>query len=222
MSRRHALRVICFAFVCSLTLNAMVALGALAAWPDGVAKIAVPTSRVVNGDIYGSAAMVAQRTFPAWAGVRHVVIASGEAAALSDAVVASSLCWAYDAPLLLVGKKALPTVTRDALAAIASANPDGDSARRAGRQPTSPAGSLTKIRSAVAPATVEQPWQNASRYSLAASVAQRVDSSLAGQAGLSQRSPSLPTDPTLDVFGTPLPHLPCRATQASRFSSLVA
>ncbi len=183
MNRRYALSVICFACACSLALTAIVPPGARAAWPDGVAKVAVPTSRVGNGDIYGSATMVAQRTYPSWAGVRHVVIASGEADALSDAVVASSLCWAYDAPLLLVSKKSLPTVTRDALAAIASANPTV-TVHVVGSSANISAGALAKIRSAVGTATVEQPWQSASRYSLAASVAHRVRF-VAGQTGRS-------------------------------------
>ncbi len=130
MNRRYALSVICFACACSLAFTALVPPGARAAWPDGVVKVAVPTSRVGNGDIYGSATMVAQRTYPSWAGVQHVVIASGEADALSDAVVASSLCWAYDAPLLLVSKKTLPTVTRDSARGDRLGEPHGDGARR--------------------------------------------------------------------------------------------
>ena len=155
--------------------------GRCAAWPAGVAKVAVPTSRVGNGDIYGSAVAVAQRTYPSWAGVRHVVIASGEADALSDAVVASSLCWAYDAPLLLVSKKSLPTVTRDALAAIVSANPTV-TVHVVGSSANISAGCSDQDPSAVGTATVEQPWQSASRYSLAASVAHRVRF-VAGQTG---------------------------------------
>jgi len=181
LSRRRALRVICLAFASSVLLATMLPVGASAAWPAGVAKIAVPTSRVENGDIYGSAAGIAQREYPTWTGVDHVVIASGETAALSDAIVASSLCWAYDAPLLLVSKNSLPAATRDALAAIASANPTM-TVHVVGPSANISAGTLGKIRTAAGTASVEQPWLGASRYSLAAFVAQRVRT-VAAQSG---------------------------------------
>ena len=59
MNRRHALRVICFAFTCSFVIGVVMPTGALAAWPAGVTRIAVPTSRAIGPDIYASAAIVA-------------------------------------------------------------------------------------------------------------------------------------------------------------------
>ena len=103
---------------------------ALADWPAGVAKIAVPTSRVVGHDIYGSAVAAAQRAYPGLGGVSPCRHRLGRAGALSDAAVASSLCWAYDAPLLLVGRNSLPAATREALAVDRLGEPHGDRARR--------------------------------------------------------------------------------------------
>ncbi len=142
-------------------------------WPPGVARVAVPTTRVGNNSVYSTAVHGALRAYPGWQGVHDVVIVSAARAAASDVDAASSLCWAYDAPMLLTGVTTLPTVTRNALAAIVSEN---------GTVTVHVVGSATavssvcvdRIRSVVGTSTIEQPWKTASRYSMAAMIAARV------------------------------------------------
>jgi len=162
-------------FIAVALCAALVApVGALAAtWPTGVARIATDASRVSGATVYEAAVAGALRAYPEWAGVQHVVITSGETAARTDAAAASSLCWAYDAPLLLTARSSLPGATRDALAAIVSQNPSV-TVHVVGSSTTIPAARLAQIVSAAGTATVEQPWMSASRYSLAASIAGRV------------------------------------------------
>lgn len=182
MSRRSVLGTICTALACYFALAAGAPAMALGAWPGGAVKVAVPTTRVVGRNDFGTAVAAAQRAYPGWAGVRHVVIASGETAALSDVAVASSLCWAYDAPLLLVRKKTLPSETRAALASIVSENPTV-TVHVVGSSSSVGAASVASLRGAVgATNAVEQPWKTATRYSLAANVAARVRS-VAAQTG---------------------------------------
>lgn len=174
MSRLPTLHTTCLAIVCSLVIVVGAPAAALGAWPSGVQKIAVPTSRVIGPDSFGTAAAVAERAYPEWAGVTHVVIASGVPAAMSDAAVASSLCWAYDAPLLLVTKNSVPSATRAALEAIVSANPSA-TVHVVGASSTIAAACVAQLQSAVGVGSaVEQPWKTATRYSLAANVASRV------------------------------------------------
>jgi N-acetylmuramoyl-L-alanine amidase len=146
---------------------------ASAAWPTGVRHVAVSASRVAGRDVYSAAVAVAQRAYPGYGGIAHVVVASGEPSAIFDATAASSLCWAYDAPLLLVKKGSVPAPTRDALARIVSAN-TSVTVHVVGPSTAIAAASVAQIRSAVGTSTVEQPWKSANRYSLAAAAAQRV------------------------------------------------
>lgn len=173
MSRRRTLRSSILVIACSLALAAAAPATASAVWAGGVLRVSVPASRVDGHGVYGTAVVAAQRAYPAWHGVRHVVIASGQTAGLSDAAVASSLCWAYDAPLLLVSSKSAPAVTRAALAAIVSANPSV-TVHVVGSSSTIEGACLSQIRASVGSATVEQPWKAAGHYSLALFVARRV------------------------------------------------
>ncbi len=174
MAPRSSLRAVRLVMSGLLFAVVLTPIAASAAWPSDVAKIAVPTTRVFDRDVYGTAVRVAETTYPGFTGIEHVVIASGDDAALSDAAVASSLCWAYDAPLLLTGKKALPAATKSALTAIASAN-SSVTVHVVGSSASISVAGLAQIQSAAPTATVEQPWWAAtSRYQIAASVAQRV------------------------------------------------
>lgn len=69
---------------------------------------------------YSTAAAIALSRFPNWAGVQNVVIASGDDAASADPLTAASLCWAYDAPLLLTSTR--DANAQDALNAIKAIN----------------------------------------------------------------------------------------------------
>lgn len=172
MTRRRALGVPPTVFACSLALAIGWPAASVATSPGAVVSVAEPT-RVIGRNVYGSAVAAARSGYPEWDGVRHVVVASGEPGALTDPIVASSLCWAYDAPLLLVTKKSLPAETRDALASIVSAN-ESVTVHVVGSSRAVSAGCVEQIRSAVGTAPVEQPWPTADRYSLAAAVAARV------------------------------------------------
>lgn len=173
MRPSHILRSTCVVAACVVALSAAASASAAGSWPQGIARISVATTRVVGDDIFDSARRAAVSSYPEWAGVDDVVVASGDASALSDAAVASSLCWAYDAPLLLVSRTAIPESTRAALAQIVSANPRV-SVHVVGSSRAVSEGTLAQLRSAVPAGVVEQPWKNADRFSLAAAVAQRV------------------------------------------------
>jgi len=157
------------AVVFGTALLGLSAVGSAAA----ASRVAVPASRVYGQDSYTLAAVAAHRAYPGWHGVSHVVIASGESAALAEAISASSLCWAYDAPLLLTSSTSLPPQTKLALAAIVSANPTV-TVHVVGSTTTVPTARVSQIKSIVGSNTVEQPWPASNRYALAAGIARRV------------------------------------------------
>ncbi len=55
-------------------------------------------------------------------GVTDVVIASGDDREAADPLAAAGLCWAYDAPMLLVQSSATPSSVKSAVKAIVNAN----------------------------------------------------------------------------------------------------
>lgn len=79
------------------------------------AALMAKPGRLYGSDRFATASAIAGNRFPGWAGVTNVVVASGDDAAAADPLTAASLCWAYDAPMLLTGK-------RDANAASALAS----------------------------------------------------------------------------------------------------
>ena len=74
-----------------------------------------PVKRISGNNEYETAIAAAKSMYPGWARVRHVVIAGGEPAHVSDALVAVGLARAYNAPLLLVPTKSIDSATRAAL-----------------------------------------------------------------------------------------------------------
>lgn len=142
-------------------------------WPPGTHNISLEVGRLAGSDRYSTAVAVARAARPGWSDVRHVVIASGETRAHSDALVAGSLCWAYDAPLLLVTRDTVPKAVRAALAEMCAANGGVDVTVVGGPQSVS-AKAVEQIAALVAPGKVEQPWTVGDRYSTAAMVALRV------------------------------------------------
>lgn len=89
-------------------------------------NVVIPNASVLRlggstrNDVAATAAVAA---YPGWAGITDVVVASGDTAAMADPLAAAGLAGVYDAPILLVSKTGVPTVTRSRIAAIASANP---------------------------------------------------------------------------------------------------
>ena len=194
ISRRasgFALLASALAFALSVAL-ASPTLAVAASWPVGVTRVAMDATRVVGPGVYGEAVAGAKAAYPEWGHVSDVVIASGETGALSDAAAASSLCWAYDAPLLLTSRSSLPQVTRDALAEIISANPTV-TVHVVGSVSAIPAGRVAQIASVVGTAAVERPWPAADKYSLAAGIAARVRE-VAAQTGATIPSAALVVD----------------------------
>jgi putative cell wall-binding protein len=58
-----------------------------------------------------------------WSGTTHVVLASGDDRAAADPLTASGLCWAYDAPLLLVSADFTPREVARVVGEMADDNP---------------------------------------------------------------------------------------------------
>jgi Tol biopolymer transport system component len=78
--------------------------------------------RVFDRTRFSTAVEIAREGFPGWAGVKDVIIASGDDRAAADPLAASGLCWAYDAPLLLVSASRTPDEVKDAIREIVLAN----------------------------------------------------------------------------------------------------
>jgi len=146
---------------------------ASAVWPVDVPRVAVPTQRVAGANRFSTAVAIANKTYPGWAGVSHVIVASGDDRAAADALAASSLCWAYDAPILLTAKATTPAETRAALAAIVSANTTV-AVTVVGGPGSVPAERIADLKRIVGTAgSVEQPWRVGDRYAVARGIAVR-------------------------------------------------
>lgn len=140
---------------------------------------AVPTVgavRSAGSDRYATAATSALLGFGFpndWAGVEHVVIASGETASQVDALSAAGLAGAYDAPMLLTQRNQLPAITSDALSAM----PMGIQVHIVGGTSAISAGVMNQIDGLTNVASVDRIW-GANRYSTAAEVADRMQTVL--------------------------------------------
>lgn len=143
-----------------------------ATWPAGSYRVAVSVQRVSGPDRYATAVAVARAAWPAWTGVKHVVVASGEDRAIPDSVAAGSLCWAYDAPLLLVRARSVPAAVRAALQEMVQTNGPVRVTVVGGTASVGPA-ALSELKAIVGAANVEQPWTGGDRYTTAAGVAAR-------------------------------------------------
>jgi len=174
---RRSTRTTVTAILVGLSLVAMLLVGIASAsaspWPSDVPSVAVATERIAGPDRYSTAVAIAEKTYPAWAGVSDVIIASGEDRAAADPLTAASLCWAYDAPLLLTSSARTPASTLAALAAIVSAN-STVTVHVVGGPGSVPAARITELRRVVGNrGTVEQPWVTGDRYTVARGIADR-------------------------------------------------
>ncbi|MDP2182864.1 MAG: cell wall-binding repeat-containing protein [Actinomycetota bacterium] len=148
--------------------------GAVAAtWPDGVAKVEVSAERIAGQNRYDTAVAIAKKAYPGWAGVRHVIVASGEDRAAADPLAAASLSWAYDAPLLLVKASDTPAVVESALRDMVSVNTTV-TVHVVGGSRSVPWARIKEMRAIVGRGRIEQPWPNGTRYDLARGIALRV------------------------------------------------
>ncbi|MDO8880058.1 MAG: cell wall-binding repeat-containing protein [Coriobacteriia bacterium] len=144
---------------------------AASAWPDGGLKVNLSVQRVAGSDRYGTAVAIAKQTYPGWTDVAHVVVASGEKRALADPLAAGSLCWAYDAPLLLVTGSGVPAPVKVALEEIRSINDTVTVTVVGGPVAVSPA-AVAELEAIVGAGNVTQPWITGDRYTTAAGIAQ--------------------------------------------------
>lgn len=142
-------------------------------WPAGTHRVSLTVNRIAGDDRYATSVAAARAGWPGWAGVDRVIIASGEDRALADPLAAGSLCWAYDAPLLLVRGGSIPPVVKAALQEIRAVNPLVDVTVVGGTGSVG-AAVTSEIAGIVAPGMVEQPWVVGDRYDTAAGVALRV------------------------------------------------
>ena len=174
MRRFNCLRLSTRVVLIALCILAASASVAAAVWPTGTMHNSVSATRLSGPSRYANSVLAARAAHPGWTGVDHVIIASGVDAAIFDPLMASSLCWAYDAPMFLVSNTGLSLEAAQALAEIRSLNPTF-TVTVVDSTVTVPLAVLSKIKaSAGASATVEQPWPTASRYSLGRAIAARV------------------------------------------------
>lgn len=135
------------------------------------------STRIAGSDRYSTAVAIAKSAWPGWAGVTHVVIASGEDRSASDPLAASGLSWAYHgAPVLLVSSTSTPASVRTALSQIRAAN--GPLALHiVGGTTSVPPARVTELRAAAGPgSTAERVLSTGDRYDLAAAIARRMKS----------------------------------------------
>lgn len=142
-------------------------------WPDGSPKVDIGRERIYGPDRYATAVATAKEAFPGWAGVDHVVIASGEDRSAVDPLAASSLCWAYDAPLLLTESHRLTQSVKTALKEIVSANTTVTVTIVGGTKAV-PAARERDIAAIVGEGMVARPWPTGDRYDVAAGIAHAV------------------------------------------------
>jgi hypothetical protein len=138
---------------------------------------AVEEPRMGGSDRYVVAADAAREAFPSWAGVKHVVIASGADRAAADPLTASGLTGVYDAPLLLIAgaPRALPADTAQALREIYAAAGRGLTIHIVGG-----IGSFSESQVAllkrIAPRATNDRIGGADRFEVAANIARRMKS----------------------------------------------
>ena len=136
---------------------------------------AINLKRISGSDRYATAVNAAKEAFPNWAGVTDVIVASGEDAAQADALSASGLAGAYNAPLLLASKNSVPSSTRSAIDAM----PDGVQVHVIGGPATISNSTLSALGSIAGVGGTER-VSGSDRYATAAAVATRMKAVLGG------------------------------------------
>lgn len=141
-------------------------------------RIAADVVRLAGADRYDVAVAMARAAAPGgWAGVDHVILASGEDRAAADPLAASGLSWAYgSAPLMLVRSSVVPSSVKLALREIAAANPKVV-VHLVGGTASVPSAREAEIRSAMGAYASRVSFDRvagADRYSTAATIAARM------------------------------------------------
>lgn len=167
--RGFAVLPIALLLLVALTIPAFAADG----WPVGSLQVALQVQRLGGPTRFDTAVSIAAAGWPGWSGITHVIVASGENRAFSDPLAAGSLCWAYDAPLLLVRGADVPQVTASALRAIVAANGAVKVVVVGGTVAVS-SSALAQLHDIVGSDNVERLVTGGDRYDLAAAIAARV------------------------------------------------
>lgn len=154
-------------------------------WPDNTVRVSVDATRLGGDTRYHTAVEIARAGFSGWSGVDRVIIASGRDASLADPLAAAGLCWAYDAPLLLVDGTSVPSVTRTALNEIVSANTTVTVTVIGSTRAVSSA-CVTALEGIVGTGQVERPFAGYDRFETAALIAARVSEVASESADLQQ------------------------------------
>jgi len=134
-------------------------------------------TRLSDRTRFSTAVAIARDAFPGWVGVKHVVIASGDDRAAADPLAASGLCWAYDAPMLLVSAARTPDEVKVAIKQIVAL--DGPITLHVVGGPISvPDARLNDIKAYVGAGniTVDRILSTGGRYDLARAIALRMKS----------------------------------------------
>ncbi len=130
--------------------------------------------RIWGSDRYTTAVKIAEKNFPGWVNIDHVIIASGEDRAAADPLAASGLSWTYGAPILLVRSDAVPSAVTSALQQISAAN-GGVTVHVVGGPVSVPDARLTEIVSSVPGVTFDRLLPAGNRFELAATIATRMN-----------------------------------------------
>jgi putative cell wall-binding protein/sugar lactone lactonase YvrE len=129
--------------------------------------------RLSGKNRYVTAIDIARNVYPGWAGVKHLVLASGDYGHQPDALCAAGLAGAYDAPLLLVPSNSLDPDVKAAIQAM----PSGVQVHIVGGTPSvsndvaHKIGALSKVKS------VDR-LSGSDRYGTSAAVARKMQSVL--------------------------------------------
>jgi hypothetical protein len=131
--------------------------------------------RISGTSRYTTAIQTALSGYPGWAGVKHLVLASGDYNHQPDALTAAGLAGAYNAPLLLMPSNYLDPDVKAAIQAM----PAGVQVHIVGGTPSISAAIATKVKALSKVKSVDRIF-GADRYSTASAVATRMKSVLGG------------------------------------------
>lgn len=139
-------------------------------WPSGTYRVSLSSERLAGSTRYSTSVAVARKGFPAWKGVDHVVIASGEDRVIGDGLGAAGVCWAYNAPLLLVKSSGITASVRTALLEIRAAN-EAVKVIVVGGQSAVADAVIADLGTIVGPENVSRVRSSGDRYAMAAAAA---------------------------------------------------
>lgn len=134
-------------------------------------------TRVAGYDRYAVAEQLANRMYPGWAGVDHVLVAAGDPGKEADPLSAAGLAGVYDAPVLLTQGARLPSTTRRALTQAAEACAARGTTLKVhivGGPATVPDARWKEIAAIPGVSQVKDRLSGADRYAVTATIAERM------------------------------------------------